>query len=97
MKTADSEVLDAHFAVDKQNVSLWPPGKRQPLLRACLGLCGQACSWLLLHQTLSSASCRLSSQDMSVPGSGETPHGPRCGRLPDAGHDHLCPAAGHSL
>nr|XP_020728520.1 C-type lectin domain family 4 member K isoform X1 [Odocoileus virginianus texanus]XP_020728525.1 C-type lectin domain family 4 member K isoform X1 [Odocoileus virginianus texanus] len=34
---------------------------------------------------------------MSVPGSGETPHGPRCGRLPDAGHGHLCPAAGHSL
>lgn len=39
MKGAESEVPDAHFTVDKQNISLWPRGKYQPLLRICLLLC----------------------------------------------------------
>lgn len=33
MKTAESEIPDAHFTVDKQNISLWPRGKHQSLLR----------------------------------------------------------------
>ena len=39
MKAAESEVPDVHFTVDKQNVSLWPRGKHQALLRICLLLC----------------------------------------------------------
>lgn len=33
MKAAESEIPDAHFTVDKQNISLWPRGKHQFLLR----------------------------------------------------------------
>lgn len=35
MKAAESEAPDAHFTVDKQNISLWPRGKHQSLLRTC--------------------------------------------------------------
>lgn len=34
MKAAEMEVPDAHFTVDKQNISLWPRGKIQLLLCA---------------------------------------------------------------
>ncbi|EPY75740.1 c-type lectin domain family 4 member K-like protein [Camelus ferus] len=39
MKGAESEVPDAHFTVDKQNVSLWPRGKN--LRKACSELGAQ--------------------------------------------------------
>lgn len=41
MKPAETEIPDAHFTVDKQNISLWPRGKHQPLFRACSKLCAQ--------------------------------------------------------
>lgn len=88
MKAADSEVPDAHFRGGQAERLPLAPRQAGPLLRACSGDLWLSLQLPLPHQTLSSASCRPSSQDMSVPGSGETT-GPRCGRSPDAGHGHL--------
>ena len=97
MKAVESEVHDAHFTVDKQNISLWPRGKQQLPYRACPGRCTQTQSLLVLQQTFSSSSCRASFQDGSVSGSGAVSHSPSCHGLADAGPGRLHPAAGHSL
>jgi hypothetical protein len=39
MKATERETPDAHFTVDKQNISLWPRGKHEALLRNCSVLC----------------------------------------------------------